>query len=197
MVLAATALVGGVGVGACGSAGGATDEERIRTAYRDYFRAAADGDGERVCELMTTAARREVLAVSMRDDGYTLTVSGARKASVLPGGDSADGVFVIVDVRVRNHTTKVARFEHSMAQLVDAFGRVYAAAGDDATKQVDALPNDLGGRAIRPATSESGSLAFDVPKAAEIVMARFVDSLHSPSPTFTLAVELEFKRKTG
>ncbi len=246
--------------------------------YRDYFRAAADGDGKKVCELMTAAARQEILAtreafggaaacatlvgelrgtlekeqlrglrdakvttiriasdralvdgtgrigeeeparmrkvsgdwlvdgdldagqtvagsgVSMRvDGGYTLTVSNARKTSALPGGDRAGGVFVIIDVRVRNHTKTVARFDHSMAQLVDAFGKIYAASRGQAEKQIDALPNYFGGREIKRGTTESGSLAFDVPKAADIVKAQFVDSLHSPSAEFTLAAELEFK----
>ena len=49
----------------CGSGG--SDEDRIRAAYDAFYQASVDGDGKRICELVTPELRRVAFASRAAD----------------------------------------------------------------------------------------------------------------------------------
>ena len=56
-ILAAAAVTALV-IGGCG--GGSSDEDTVRTTVTDYFKAMGNGDGERLCALLTPPSREQI-----------------------------------------------------------------------------------------------------------------------------------------
>ena len=56
--------------------GGGSDEDRIRAAATDFTVAFADGDMERVCELMTGDAKRRLVALGQGDCVQVMGLAG-------------------------------------------------------------------------------------------------------------------------
>jgi hypothetical protein len=145
-----------------------------------------------------TAPAQKTVGVGerLRQSDYMVTVTAVRTASELPGDEYTDpvkseaGRLVILTLRVRNNAKKVATFDNSNVELVDADGTVYSSATGAAENQIQALPGDLDEREIQPKTTESGELAFDVAKSAKVARAQFSDTLNFLDEHFTGAIEL-------
>jgi hypothetical protein len=133
---------------------------------------------------------------SLTQDDYQVTVLDVTRAKRLPGDEftdpvKADGEFVILKLRVKNTGKKVATFDDGLVQLADVDGTVYSASTGGAEEQIMALPDYIDERAIQPKSTETGNLAFDIPKAANVDAAQFASSIEDFfDAQFTGAVQL-------
>ena len=178
------------------------DPTRMRKVSGDWLIDADPEDDEEADETETTAGEDQpdetedqpnddpstpqttvAIGQPLRQSDYTITVTGVRRTSTIGGDDEfsdpvkADGVFVILDLRVRNSAKKVVTFDNALVELVDADGTVYSSSTGGAEDQIGALADYIDEREIQPKSSESGALAFDVPRAADVVKAQFASSV--------------------
>ena len=128
-------------------------------------------------------------------DGYSVRLLDVRVADQLPGDEytdpvKADGEFVILTLKVRNTGKKVATFDTALTKLVDVDGTEYSSETGGAEDQIGTLPDYLDEREIQPKTAETGDIAFDLPKAANVGEIRFADTLETFDENFTGAIRL-------
>lgn len=115
---------------------------------------------------------------------WTVVVEGVDVVDQLPGDAysrpvETAGQFLILTLKVRNDTGRSATFDDSLVDLVDEDGTEYTASAGKGADQIGALPNYLDERELQPKTFERGTLAFDVPAAANVATAKVYDELDS------------------
>ena len=79
-VVAAAALA----LSACGGGDSPSDEQKIRTAVREYFSAFSEGDGAKACAYLTTETRARIVEAAKTDDCADAMKAAAERPDVKP-----------------------------------------------------------------------------------------------------------------
>jgi hypothetical protein len=112
----------------------------------------------------------------VKDGKFTFTVR-KMDASTTYGENifqqRAEGVFVVLTVKVTNHGDEAQTFEATNQYLFDGRGRKFDAETGAFTA------NDVFLNSINPGNSVTGKIAFDVPKKTKIAAVELHDSIFS------------------
>jgi hypothetical protein len=133
------------------------------------------------------AAPEPAIGAPFRDGKFEFTVTSLKHAASAGNdtfGKKAQGVFVLVNVKVKNTGDEAQTFDSSPQKLHDAAGRQYDADG--------AAAMYLGGDAksfleqINPGNAVTGVVIFDVPKGTKLNELELHDSIFSGGVTVPL-----------
>ena len=133
------------------------------------------------CDLFHSSSAQAGMGREVLDGKFAFVVNQVNRARTF-AGKSAQGVFVVVSMAIRNVGTEAQMFEWSAQRLRDKTGRQYSP-----SFMVPPIFGDVV-NSIAPGAQVSIKLAFDVPpdtkKPTQIVLH---DSLKSPGVPVNLA----------